>query len=137
MATLVFRNGKQRAGIQTFETSTYNAARNVQCVWWDDNATTPTVLQTDVVPDPTTSYDQDITALSGTIGTSGDNATVTIVISLATGVANFTHVRIYFHDDAAATVSASTATVFAVIYGLSLTKTSDFTMQYTFVFTIA
>ena len=59
------------------------------------------------------------------------NQEISVTTTYATGEANFTIRRILQHDNTAANVTASSASLVGGIDGQSLTKTSDFTLAIT------
>lgn len=120
--------GLLRIGRQAFESTNYNAARNIQVMSVDDSsnafAQTDTALNTGGAV--TNEFDD---AFDSTPTESGQS--ITCLMTLQTGEGNFTIRRVATHDDVAGTVSTSSTTLCQGIDGLSLTKTSDFTLAIT------
>ena len=132
MASIVVNQGLIRCGKQTFESTNYNAARNVQVMSVDDStvafAAGDTALNTGGAV--TSEFDA---AFDATPTESGQ--TVTCVMTVPTGSGNFTIRRLAEHDDVAGTVSTSSTTLFAGVDNQALTKTSDFSLAITKQFT--
>lgn len=128
MAAKVVNQGLIRCGKQTFESTNYNAARNVQTMSVDDSAVA--IAAGDTAANSggaiTNFFDKVFDA------TPTESAqTITCVMTLASGEGNFTVRRILLHDDTAANVTSSSSSLFGGIDGQSLTKTLDFTMEIT------
>lgn len=128
MAAIVVNQGLLRIGQQAFESTNYNAARNIQTLSIDDssNAFAATDTALDSGGSVTNEFDQ---AFDSTPTESAQ--TITTVTTIASGDGNFTVRRIALHDDTAANVSSSSTTLCAGIDGQSLTKTSDFSLELT------
>lgn len=143
MSTLVTTNGLQRIGVQASQATsgsgpTYSSARSIQVMSVDNAsgaggafAAGHTTLN-DVTPDPANEFDAAFDAAS-----TRSSQTISHVMTLQTGDYNQIVNRIALHDDVAATVTASTATLVAGIDQLSLTKASTFTLKTTFQITQA
>lgn len=128
MASRYVNRGLLRTGQQAFESTNYNAARNIQVLSVDDSSnafgqTDPALNTGGAV---TNMYDQ---AFDGTPTESGQ--TVTCVTTIATGNGNFTIRRVAMHDDTTTNVTTSSTTLCAGIDGQSVTKTSDFSLAIT------
>jgi hypothetical protein len=132
MASRSVVRGLLRIGQQASQATGYSATRQIQVMSVDDSAVafaqSHTALNTggavanefDKVFDSTPSTSTDATS-----------ATITHITTFGTSEANFTIRRIALHDDAAATVSASSTTLVAGIDAQALTKTTDFTLAIT------
>lgn len=137
MASIVTNNGLARIGVQASQATsgsgpTYSSSRHIQTGSIDNcSAGSPAFLSTDVDLDRagtltvSSMFDQ---ALS-TPTRSGQ--VVTHTWTVATGSGNFTITRIALHDDTTTNVTTSSDTLVCGIDGQSLTKTSDFTIQFT------
>lgn len=132
MASLVVNNGLQRIAVQASQATagsgpTYSATRHIQTMSIDDStvafAAGDTALNTGGAV--TNEFDQILTA--GTVVRTGQ--TVPHQTIVPTGSGNFTTKRIALHDDTAANVTTSSATLCSGVDGQTLTKTTDFTMQ--------
>lgn len=134
MAPIIVNLGLLRCGQQTYESTNYNAARNVQVLSIDDQASA--FLATD----------QDLDRAGGlTVSNAFDQVfdatptessqSITTVTTIGTGDGNFTIRRIAQHDNTAANVTTSSNTLFGGIDGQSLTKTADFTIAFTLITT--
>lgn len=128
MAAIITTKGKLRCGQQTFESTNYNAARNVQVLSIDDSSVA--IAAGDTAANSggaiTNFFDQAFDA------TPTESSTIiTTVTTIGTANGNFTIRRILLHDDTAANVTSSSSTLFGGIDGQSLTKTSDFTIAFT------
>lgn len=132
MAARTVNRGLLRMGQQAFESTNYNAARNIQVMSVDDSSVafgqTDTALNTGGAV--TNEFDD---AFDSTPTESGQS--ITCIMTLQTTEGNFTIRRVATHDDVAGTVSTSSTTLCQGIDGLSLTKTSDFTLAITLVTT--
>lgn len=128
MAAKIVNQGLIRCGKQTFESTNYNAARNVQTLSIDDSSNAFAAGDTALNSGGAVSneFDQVFDATP-----TESSQTVTTVTTIGTGDGNFTIRRIALHDDTAANVTTSSTTLFGGIDGQSLTKTSDFTMEIT------
>lgn len=132
MAARTVNRGLLRVLQQAFESTNYNAARNLQVLSVDDSSTafgqTDTALNTGGAV--TNMYDQ---AFDSTPTESGQS--ITCVTTIGTGNGNFTIRRVATHDDTTTNVTTSSTTLCQAIDGLSLTKTSDFSLAITLVTT--
>lgn len=130
MAAIVVNQGLLRIGQQASESTNYNAARNIQTMSVDDQASAfqATDVDLDRAGGLTVANAFDAT-LDSTPTESGQ--TITHIMTIPTGSGNFTIKRIALHDDTAANVSTSSNTLVAGVDGQSLTKTSDFTLAIT------
>lgn len=130
MASIVVNQGLLRTGQQTFESTNYNAARNVQTMSIDGSATAFTATDTSL-GSPANLFDK---VFDATPTESGQ--TISCVTTYATGEGNFTIRRIALHDDTAANVTGASTTLYSGVDAQSITKTSDFsaaiTLQTTF-----
>ncbi len=129
ISTLVCNNGLQRIGVQAFQATsgagpTYGAARHIQTGSIDDSSSA-IVAGTTTLASPTNEFDAAFTSATRT------NQTISHVLDVPTGSGNFETKRIVSHDDTATNVTGSSSTVCSAIQGTSLTKTSDFSAQYT------
>ncbi len=140
MAARVTTQGLGRCGKQTFESTNYNAAREVQTFSVDDSAVA--IAATDTAANSggavTNFFDKARTS-TPTEGTSGSpaSATTTLSVQLTTAEAIYTIKRILLHDDIVATVTSSTTTLWGGIDAQTLAHTADFTMTITVVVTWA
>lgn len=125
MASLVPNQGLIRCGKQTFESTNYNAAREVQVMSADDSATALT-SGTTTLGSPTNEFDA---ARDATPTESGQ--TIIFVMTIPTGSGNFTIRRLIEHDDTAANVTGTSSTVFGGVDNQTLAKTSDFSLAVT------
>lgn len=128
MAAKVVNQGLLRCGQQTFESTNYNAARNVQTMSVDDSTNAFAAGDTALNSGGAVSNEFD-TAFDSTPTESSQ--TITCVATLGTGNGNFTIRRIALHDNTPANVTTSSSTLFGGIDGQTLAKTSDFTMEIT------
>lgn len=132
MASIVLNNGLQRIGCQASQATsgtgpTYSATRQIQVGSVDDStvafAAADTALNTGGAV--TTMFDQVL--LTPTRATQ----VITHTWTIAVGSGNFTIRRVALHDDTTTNVTTSSTTLVAGIDGQSLTKTTDFTLQFT------
>ena len=132
MAALITVKGLLRCGQQAFESTNYDAARNIQVGSVDDSSNALADSDTAANSGGAVSnfYDQ-VFDSTPTESTTSTTATITTTWTVPTGSGNFTIRRILMHDDTAANVTSSSSTLFGGIDGQSLTKTSDFTIQFT------
>lgn len=129
MASLIVNRGLARIAAQSTQATTgaagYSATRHIQTMAWDDSiipfAAADLALNTGGAV--TNEVDQAFTSLPTISG-----QTVTMTSSLATGVGNFLIRRISVHDDTAANMTTSSATLVSGIDGQSLQKTSDYVL---------
>lgn len=132
MATLIVNRGLLRIGQQASESTNYNAARNIQTMSIDIGATAFAAAHTklndsaDVTESASSYFDQAFTATPTESGQTIIHSTV-----IGTGNGNFVIRRIAMHDDTAANVTASSATLVMGVDGQTLTKTADFTVTIT------
>lgn len=133
MAAIIVNRGLLRIGQQASESTNYNAARNIQTMSVDIGTTAFGAAHTklndsaDVTENSGTTYFDKV--LDATPTESGQ--TITHIMTLATSEGNFTIKRIALHDDAAANVNASSATLVGGVDGQTLAKTSDFSLAIT------
>lgn len=130
MASIIVNRGLLRIGQQASESTNYNAARNIQCMAVDD--ATEAFLAADTKLNDGTGYTQSYSKdFDSTPSESGQ--TITHLMTIPTGSANFTIRRISLHDDTAANVGTAGTSVTLVggVDGQALTKTSDFTLAIT------
>lgn len=133
MASRVVNRGLLRIGQQAFESTNYNAARNLQVLSIDDNAVafgqTDTTCSTRGAT--TTFYDQ---AFDATPTESGQTITCLTTILAANGAMTIKSIAI--HDDTAANTTATSSTLVAGIDGLTIVKDTTYglalTLQMTF-----
>ncbi len=125
MAALVVNQGLIRCGKQTFQSTNYNVARQVQTGSVDDSATA-LVAGATTLGSPTNEFDvaRDATPTES-------SQTIVFVYTIPTGSGNFTIKRLCEHDDTAANVTGSSATLFGGVDAQSLAKTSDFSLAVT------
>ena len=97
-----------------------------------DDSGTAFAAGTTTLGSPTNLFDQ---AFDSAPTRSGQ--VVTHVTTIAAGNGNFTIQRVSLHDDTVANVTGTSTTVVAGIDGLSLTKTSDFSLSITLKLTYA
>lgn len=128
MASLVVNQGLIRCGKQTFESTNYNAARNVQTGSIDDSSTALAAAHTALNSGGAVTNQFDV-VFDATPTESSQ--TVTCVYTIPTGSGNFTIRRLTEHDDTAANVSTSSTTLFGGVDAQALTKTSDFSLAVT------
>lgn len=130
MASLVVNRGLLRIGQQAFESTNYNAARNIQTMSVDDSVTA-LIAGATTLGSPANEFDA---VFDSTPTESGQ--TITCVMTIPTGSGNFTIRRFCEHDDTAANVTGSSTTLCSGVDAQSVTKTSDFslvpTKQFTF-----
>ena len=131
MAAIVVDQGLNRIADTASQTSGYSASRYIRTMAIDDSATAFTAVTT-TLGSPSNLYDQ---AFDSAPTRSGQ--VVTHVTTIAAGNGNFTIRRTSLHDDTTANVTGSSTTLVAGIDGLSLTKTSDFTLSLTLRLTYA
>lgn len=125
MSAIVCNQGLQRAGDTISQTAGYASARFVRSMAWDDSATA-LIAGTTTLGSPGNEFDQAFDATP--IRTA---QTVAHLSTIPTGSGNYQIKRITLHDDTAANVTGSSATVFAGVDGQALTKTVDFTLAST------
>ena len=136
MAAIVVTRGKLRIGQQASESTNYNAARNIQAMSVDDSsvAFAAADLALNTGGAVANEYFKDFDATP----TETAPAVITHVMTVPTGSGNFTIRRIALHDQPTALpLLDSTQSLVAGIDGQSLTKTSDFTIQFTLTITYA
>lgn len=126
MASLVVERGRLRYGQQTFESTNYNAARNIQTMAVDDAS--EAFLAADTKLDDGTGFTQLFDQVFTVTPTETAPATITCSTIIPTGSGNFTIKRISLHDDTAANVTGASTTLCQGVDGQTLTKTSDFTL---------
>lgn len=128
MASITVNQGLIRCGKQTFESTNYDAARNVQVGSVDDSsnafAAGDTALNTGGAV--SNMYDMAFDATP-----TESSQTITCVYTIPTGSGNFTIRRLAEHDDTAANVTTSSTTLFGGVDGQTLAKTSDFSLEVT------
>lgn len=132
MSDIVTNHGLQRIGVQSFQATgtgvTYNVARHIQTGSIDDNS--GTVLSShDQLNDRGAVSNQFDVVFDATPTRSGQ--TITCIFTIVAGSGNFTIRTVSIHDDTVANVSASSASLVAAIDGQSLTKTADFSIEFT------
>lgn len=128
MASTFFTQGLQRVAVNASQATgtgvTYNSARYIRSASVDDSSTafvnTDTALNTGGAV--SNEYDVDLTSATRT------SQTVAHIFTVPTSQGNFTIRRICLHDDTAANVSTSSTTVTAGIDGLTISKTSSFSL---------
>ena len=133
MAAVVFTNGLQRIGVQASQASagagpTYNASRHIQTLSVDDSSVAFAAGDTALDDGGAVANEYDL-AFDATPTRAGQ--VITHIATVPTGQGNFTIRRIALHDNAAGSVSSSSDTLVVGIDGQSLTKTSDFTIEFT------
>lgn len=131
MAAIVVNQGLNRIADTASQTSGYSASRYIRTMAVDNSGTAFTAGTT-TLGSPTSQFDK---AFDSTPTRSGQ--VVTHVTTLAAGEANFTITRTSLHDDTTTNVTGSSTTLVAGIDGLSLTKTSDFSLAITLRLTYA
>lgn len=128
MATITVNRGLLRILQQAFESTNYNAARNIQTLSVDDStnafAAGDTALNTGGAV--TNMFDQ---AFDATPTESGQ--TVTTLTTIAAGSAIFTIRRIAFHDDTPGNVTTSSTTLVGGVDAQTIAKTTDFSLAIT------
>lgn len=134
MASRTVTAGLQRWIKQMFQTTGYSAVRHVQTLSVDGSAFAFAAGDTALNSGGGVLDEFDV-AFNVTPTFSGSVVTMSAIIPAASG--NFTIRRIAVHDDTAANVSISSATLVAGIDAQSLTKTSDFTVTLTLECTLA
>lgn len=128
MASLVVNQGLQRCGKQTFESTNYNAAREVQTGSVDDSSTALAAGHTALNSGGAVTNEFDV-ARDATPTESSQ--TIIFVYTIPTVSGNFTIRRLCEHDDTAANVTTSSTTLFGGVDNQQLTKTSDFSLAVT------
>lgn len=134
MATRVVTRGLLRIGQQASESTNYNAARNIQTMAVDD--ATEAFQAADTKLDDGTGYTQEFDQVFTATPTESGQTIIHSTI-IGTGDGNFLIRRISMHDDTAANVSGSSATLVMGVDGQTLTKTADFTLTITLRLTYA
>lgn len=131
MAAQVVTLGLLRIGQQASESTNYNAARNIQTMSVDDQASAFLASDQDLDRAGGLTVANAFDKVLDSTPTEAAPAVITHICTFATGEANFTIKRIALHDDTAANVTTSSNTLVAGVDGQSLTKTSDFTLAIT------
>lgn len=131
MASLIVERGRLRFGQQTFESTNYNAARNIQVMSVDDSSTA-LIASATTLGSPTNLYDAAFDATP----TETLPATIVCVMTIPTGSGNFTIRRLCEHDDTAGNVTGSSTTLCSGVDAQALTKTSDFSLAITKSFSV-
>lgn len=131
MSNIVLNKGLQVALGRLFNTADAFAA--VQAMSADDSAVAPTATDTAANSGGaiTNFFAQ---TFDSTPTRSGQ--VITWVATVAASNANYTWKRIFIHNAASGSVTASSTTPIGATYGLSLTKTSDFAIKTTGTFTM-
>ena len=134
MAAKIVNRGLLRIGQQASQSTNYNVARYIRTMSIDDGtaafAAGHTALNSGGAI--TNEYDQAFDATP-----TEASQTITHICTIPTGQGNFTIRRVALHDDTAANVTTSSATLVAGIDGQSLTKTSDFSLAINLTITYA
>ena len=125
MAAKIVNQGLNRIADTASQTSGYSAARYIRTMAIDDSSSA-FAAGTTTLGSPSNLYDA---AFDATPTRSGQ--VVSHVMTVPTGSGNFTIRRVSLHDDTAANVTGSSTTLVGGIDGLSLGKTSDFTVTLT------
>jgi len=130
MSSLCFNNGLQRIGVQSSQATsgsgpTFNAARQIQVMSWDDSSSAFSAATT-TLGSPANEFDA---AFDST--PTRTNQTVAHVMTIPTGSGNFTGRRTALHDDTAANVTGSSATAVSGVDGQILVKNTDFSIAIT------
>ena len=129
MADRIVTQGLLRTGQQTFESTNYNAARNVQTMSVDDS--TVAIAAGDTAANSggaiTNFFDKAFDATP----TETAPAVITCQTTFTTAQAIYTIKRILLHDDTAANVTASSTTLYGGIDAQSLVHTADFQLVIT------
>jgi hypothetical protein len=128
MASLIVNLGLLRIGQQSSESTNYNAARNIQVMAVDDAS--EAFLAADTKMNDGTGFSQEFDAAFDATPTESGQ-TITHIMTIPTGSGNFAIKRVSLHDNTAATVDGTTASLVGGVDGQSLTKTSDFTLAIT------
>lgn len=135
MAALVVNNGLQRIGVQASQATsgsgpTYSAARQIQVMAFDDNATGFAAGHTALnsAGSITNEFDQ---AFDGAPTRSSQTTSHVCTLAAGAGSQNFTIKRLSVHDDTVANVSSSSTTLCAGVDGQTLAKTVDFSLAAT------
>lgn len=134
MANRVVTAGLMRAGRQTFESTSYNAARNVQTLSVDDSAVA--IAAGDTAANSGGAITNFFDKVFDATPTETAPAVITVQCTLTTAEAIYTVRRILLHDDTAANVTASSSSLFGGVDAQTLAHTADFqlviTMKCTF-----
>lgn len=130
MAAICTNNGLQRIGVQASQATsgsgpTYNVARHIQTMSWDDS-TTALAAGTTTLSSPVNLYDAVFDAAPARTG-----QTIAHVMTIPIGSGNFTGRRTITHDDTPANVTGTSTTVVSGVDGQLLTKNADFSLAIT------
>lgn len=129
MSNRVVTKGLLRTGQQTFESTNYNAARNVQVMSVDDS--TVAIAAGDTAANSGGAITNFFDKVFDATPTEAAPAVITCVTTLTTSEAIFTIKRILLHDDVAATVSASSSSLYGGVDAQSIVHTADFQLVIT------
>ncbi|WP_373092740.1 hypothetical protein [Zhongshania sp.] len=134
MAAKIVNRGLLRIGQQASQSTNYNVARYIRTMSVDDGTAAFAAAHTALNSGGaiTNEYDQAFDATP-----TEASQTITHVCTIPTGQGNFTIRRIALHDDTAANVTTSSATLVAGVDGQSIGKTADFSLQITLTITYA
>lgn len=128
----MMQRGRLRAGQQMYESTNYDAARNVQVMSVDIGTTVFAAAHTklndsaDVTESAASYFDKVFDGVP-----TESVATITTVCTLTTAEGNIVIKRIAQHDNTAANVTASSVSLVAGIDGQTLGKTADFSLALT------
>lgn len=129
MANRVVTKGLLRTGQQTFESTNYNAARNVQVMSVDDS--TVAIAAGDTAANTGGAITNFFDKVFDATPTETAPAVITCVTTFTTSEAIFTIKRILLHDDVAGTVTASSSSLYGGVDAQSLVHTADFQLVIT------
>lgn len=131
MASIVTSLGLLTLGRHGFHSTGYSASRYFQTMSVDDSATSLTAGTT-TLGSPTNMFDAAFDSAPTETGT----ATIVCVMTIPTGSGNFNGKRFVEHNDTAANVTGTSATVCSGVDNQSLQKSSDFSEAITKHFTL-
>lgn len=121
--------GLLRIGAQASESTSYNAARNIQVLSVDDS--TVAIAAGDTAANSGGAITNFFDKVLDATPTEAAPAVISHVCTLTTAEALFTIKRILLHDDVAGTVTASSTTLVGGVDAQSLLHTADFQLELT------
>lgn len=129
MASRIVTAGLLRCGRQTFESTSYDAARNIQCCSLDDS--TVAIAAGDTAANTGGAISNFFAKNFDSTPTETAPAVITTTTTFTTAQAIYTVKRILLHDNTSGSVSASSATLFGGVDAQSLVHTADFQLVIT------